>query len=305
MGQTAKPSWRTLVAGLMSFALAAALSACGGAAGRGSAGTTTPADRTSATTSPTDPTTTATTSVKQSSLPIYWIGESRRSFALYREFREVPDTGGPIASAVSAMTRLKPLDPDYTNPWRPAARVTALKTGGAITVDLSPDAFANTQVGSEVADRAVQQLVYTATAAAQQAGTPAGSVKITVDGKAFDAWGVVKLGEPTKRAPMATVQAHTWVTSPQEGGVLPAGTVTFKGFGTSFEANFLWQVRKDSGGVVAKGFTMGGGGGTFGEFTFTAKLTAGTYSVEVSGDDASGGAEGPGAAVDNKTFTVR
>jgi len=244
--------------------------------------------------------------VKQSSLPVYWIGESRRSFALYREFREVADTGGPIASAVSAMTRLKPLDPDYTNPWRPAARVTASQNGDAITVDLSPDAFANTQVGSEVADRAVQQLVYTATAAAQQAGAPAGSVKITVDGKAFDAWGVVQLGEPMKRAPIATVQAHIWVTSPQEGGVLPAGTVVFKGFGTSFENNFLWQIRKDSGGVVAKGFTNGDGSqGWFGEFTFTAQLTPGTYSVEVSDDDASGGAEGPGTATDDKTFTVR
>jgi hypothetical protein len=244
--------------------------------------------------------------VKLSSLPVYWIGESRRSFALYREFREVADTGGPISSAVSAMTRLKPLDPDYTNPWRPAARVTASQRGDVITVDLSPDAFANTQVGSEVADRAVQQLVHTATAAARQGGAPAGSVKITVDGKAYEAWGVVQLGEPMKRAPIAAVQAHTWVTSPQEGGVLPAGTVTFKGFGTSFEANFVWQVRKASGGVAAQGFTMGGGGdGTFGEFTFTAKLPAGTYSVEVSGGDASGGAEGPGAAVDDKTFTVR
>ena len=46
-------------------------------------------------------------------IPVYWIADSRRSFSLYREFREVPDTGGPIASAVSAMTRLKPLDPDY------------------------------------------------------------------------------------------------------------------------------------------------------------------------------------------------
>jgi hypothetical protein len=55
-----------------------------------------------------------------------------------------------------------------------------------------------------------------------------------------------------------------------------AGTVTFKGFGTSFEANFVWEVRNESGAVVAKGFTMGGSGdGTFGELTFTARLTPG------------------------------
>ncbi|MHB8297014.1 MAG: Gmad2 immunoglobulin-like domain-containing protein [Dermatophilaceae bacterium] len=252
-----------------------------------------------ATTSATSP------SNKLTGIPIYWTAESRRSFALCREFREVPDTGGPISSALSAMTSLKPLDPGYMTPWRPASRATVTQKSKAIMVDLSSDAFANTQVGSEVADRAVQQLVYTATAAAQQAGTPASTVKITVDGAAFDAWGAIRLGEAMQRAPMSAVQAQTWVTSPQEGEDLPAGTVTFKGFGTSFEASFVWEVRDESGAVVAKGFTMGGSGdGTFGELTFTAKLTPCRYTVEVAGDDASGGAEGPGAAKDDKSFTV-
>jgi hypothetical protein len=202
------------------------------------------------------------------------------------------------------MTRLKPLDPDYTSPWRPATRVVATQTGDAITVDLSADAFANTKVGSELADRAVQQLVYTATAAAQQAGSPASTVKITVDGGVYDAWGVVKLGTPMRRAPMTAVQAHTWVISPQHGEKLPAGTVTFKGYGTAFEANFVWEVLNASKTVVSKGFATGGGGdGTFGEFTFTAKLTPGSYTVKVSGDDPSAG-EGPGAATDDKAFTV-
>jgi len=93
------------------------------------------------------------------------------------------------------MTSLKPLDPDYMTPWRPASRVTVSQKGDAITVDLSSDAFSNTQVGSELADRAVQQLIYTATAAALKAGTPATTVKITVDGAAIDVWGVVRLGD--------------------------------------------------------------------------------------------------------------
>jgi hypothetical protein len=83
------------------------------------------------------------------------------------------------------------------------------------------------------------------------------------------------------------------VTAPQEGEDLSAGTVTFKGLGTSFEANFVWEVRNESGAVMAKGFTMGGSGdGTFGELTFTARLTPGKYSVTVSGSDGAGGAEG-------------
>lgn len=299
MGHETKTAWRALVVGPVSVALAVALSACGSTTAPGSAGQPT------SSTSPAETTATSAPSAMLADIAVYWIADSRSSFSLYREFREVPDAGGPIASAVSAMTSLKPFDPDYMTPWRPASRVTVSQKGDAITVDLSRDAFSNTQVGSELADRAVQQLIYTATAAAHQAGTPASTLTVTVGGAAYDAWGVLRLGEPMQRAPMSEVQAHVWVTSPQEGEDLPAGTVTFKGFGTSFEANFLWEVRNDLGAVVAKGFTMGGtGDGKFGDFSFTAKLTAGTYSVKVSTDDPSGGAEGPGPAVDDKVFTV-
>jgi len=304
MWQNGKPSGRFVVAGLVSLVLAMALSACGTAREPGSPGLTPSPAATSS--SPAQSTEAATSSSKQlTGIPLYWVAESRRSFSLYREFRAVPDTGGLVASAVSAMTSLKPLDPDYMTPWRPASRVSVSQSGTAITVDLSRDAFANTQVGSELASRALQQLVYTATAAAAKAGTPASSVTITVDGAAFDAWGVIRLGEPMKRAPLADVQAHTWVTSPQEGDDLAAGRVMFRGFGTAFEATFGWEVRKDSGAVVAKGMAMGGtGDGTYGDFSFTVPLTAGIYTVKVSGSDATGGAEGPGPAVDDKSFTV-
>ena len=304
MGQEAKSVWRALVAGPVSIAIAVVLSACGSTTAPGVAGQ--PTSSAIASTSPAGTTAAATApSAMLAGIPVYWIADSRRSFALYREFREVPDTGGPIASAVSAMTSLKPLDPDYMTPWRPASRVTVSQKGDAITVDLSSDAFSNTQVGSELAHRAVQQLIYTATAAALKAGTPATTVRITVGGAVIDVWGVIRLGETMARAPASAVQAHTWVTSPQEGEDLPAGTVTFKGFGTAFEANFVWEVRNGSGAAVAKGYTMGGtGDGKFGDFTFTAKLTAGAYSVKVSGSDGSGGAEGRGAAIDDKTFTV-
>lgn len=300
-------SRRIAVAGVATV-LALGLAGCGDdtpippATTGGSASTSAPTTGAS-----TPPTTSVTSSAGQlSGIPVYWIGQSRKSFALFREFRTVPDVGGPIASAVAAMTRMTPLDPDYQTPWKPAARVTATQTGQSIAVDLSADAISNTQVGSELAARAVQQLVYTATAAAFASGTPATTVTITIDGKAADAWGVVRLGEPTQRAAMASVQAHAWVTSPQEGDTVTAGTVTFKGFGTSFEANFPWKITNAAGAEVAKGFTMGGTGtGGFGEVTFTATLTPGTYTVQLQTDDPSGGAEGSGAAVDTKRFIVK
>ncbi len=299
-----RPSTPTRLVAAVALAAALGLAACGqqGPDTPATPGTS-PAGTTSSATSP--GTSGTSTASQLTGIPVYWVAESRGSFRLYREFRSVPDAGGPVASAVAAMTRLTPLDPDYQTPWAPASRVTATQSGESITVDLSADAISNTQVGSELAATAVQQLVYTATAAASVAGTPATTVTITIDGQPADAWGVVRLGEPTPRAPMAGIQAHAWVTSPQEGDELPAGAITFTGFGTSFEANFPWKVTTEGGAVVAQGAAMGGtGSGGFGEFTFSATLEPGTYVVEVRTDDPSGGAEGPGAAVDTKTFTV-
>ncbi|GAA2161597.1 hypothetical protein GCM10009845_11860 [Pedococcus bigeumensis] len=211
-----------------------------------------------------------------------------------------------MASAVGAMTSVAPLDPDYLSPWRPASRITVSRKGTGLVVDLSSDAFSNTNVGSELAATAIQQLVYTATAAASQAGTPATTVTITKDGKPADVWGVLRIGTATRRAPLLDVQAQVWVTSPQQGDVRKAGKVGFAGFGTSFEATFGWVVRTSAGKTVAHGSAMGGTGtGGFGPFSYSARLQPGTYIVVVSTDDPSGGAGANGPATDDKQFTVR
>lgn len=241
-----------------------------------------------------------------STLPVYYLGESQKSVKLFREFRAVPNIGGTVASAVRAMTRVAPLDPDYLTPWRPARRVSVARTGGNILVDLSMDAFANTGVGSAVAAMAVQQLVYTATAAAAAIGTPATSVTLTVNGQATDAWGVIHIGSAMTRAPVGDVQARAWIIAPQQDEIRPAGTVTFSGYGTSFEATFGWVIRTTAGAKVAQGSAMGGTGtGGFGPLAFHARLGAGTYIVTLSTDDPSNGASGLGPAIDTKAFTVR
>jgi hypothetical protein len=108
------------------------------------------------------------------------------------------------------------------------------------------------------------------------------------------------------RLPMTEVQSHAWVISPQHGDVVRAGTVTFTGYGTSFEATFMWRITRADGGRVAEGPVMGGTGtGGFGQLTWTAKLGPGSYIVRLATDDPSGGAAPGGAAVDTKTFTVR
>lgn len=239
-------------------------------------------------------------------VPIYWIGETGGAPRLFREFRTVPDEGGPILSALYAMTREQPLDPDYFTPWAPASRITVDLKGSALVVDLDGDTVSATKIGSQVAKRAVQQLVYTATAAAAIAKTPVSTVTVLVEGQPADLWGVVRVGRPMVRAPQAEVQSHIWVLAPAEGQEVRSGPVTFTGYGTSFEANFLWRVTTRAGAVVAQGNAMGGTGtGGFGQFGFQRTLRAGEYVVTMSTDDPSGGAEGGGAQVDTKSFTVR
>lgn len=279
-----------------------------------------PAPAASGTTDPTPsaaPTTTAPTTTSSTpqettgaptevveDAPIYWVGPSKTSFWLYREFRDVPDLGDPVTSAVAAMTREEPLDPDYVNPWQPAERVEVTRDGDAITVDLSADAFSGTDVGSELAELALQQLVYTATAAAQSQGP----VTVLVDGEPAEVWGVLEVGEPMERAPLVDVQASTWVIEPEQGETV-SNPVHVVGYGTAFEATFSWEVRDAAtDDVVQEGFVTGEGSmGTYGDFEFTLDdLAPGDYVLEVYQGDMSDGEspEGPRMYPDTKEFTV-
>jgi len=248
-------------------------------------------------------------------VPVYWLGTPSGSVRpwLYREFRDVPDVSdvagddpaaARAASAVAAMTRDAPLDPDHTTPWTPASRVAVTRDGDALAVDLSADALAGTGVGSEVAALAVQQLVHTATAAAQTTGP----VTITVDGAAADAWGAVRLGEPAQRAAPADVQAPVWIVEPQQGTHLVPGVVGITGVGTAFEGTLLWEVTGPGGEGFGEGFTTAGANGVFGEFSVgLADLpSGGPYTVSVWAPDESGGESGlgPRPSVDTEEFWI-
>jgi len=256
----------------------------------------------SETTSP--PSSTSATEVPDlEGVPVYWVGDSKANSWLYREFQTVPDTGGEVASAVSAVMSGAPLDPDHRTTWSPPARLEVTQDGDAITVDVSTDAFENPQVGSQEAVLAVQQVVWTATAAA---GTP-GPVTILVDGAPYDPWGTVALGEPMTRAPQVDVQAPIWIDSPVEGAELAAGPVTISGVSTAFEATISWELTTDDAEVVETGFAMGGANGVFDTYEFsTPELAPGTYTVTVWQEDASDGEspEGPRMFEEDRTFTV-
>lgn len=267
--------------------------------------TTAPSPSPTASPSPSSTTSAPGTSAPSGELdaiPVYWVGDSKVDSWLYREFRTVPDAGGELKSAVQQAMSGDPLDPDYRTAWSAPSSLEVTQEGDAITVDVSADAFANTQVGSKEALLAVQQVVWTATAAA---GSP-GPVTILVDGGPYDAWGVVALGEPMTRD--GRLQPGIWVDSPNEGAVVRAGKVTVAGVSTSFEATLNWELTTGDAEVVESGFTNGGSMGTFDSYEITTpELAPGTYTIAVWAPDESGGEspEGPRMFEQTRTFTVR
>lgn len=241
--------------------------------------------------------------------PIYWLGERDSTVYLYRQYTEAEDQGDPVTTAIKYLTEHEPLDPDYFNLWSKASRIgTSVNPGNVITVDISADAFAR-RVDAGLAERAIQQLVYTATAAASAAGlltqdTPA-SVDILVDGHSgYEAFGHVKLSGPIQRD--ASLRAPIWIIDPQQETVLTAGKATIHGVSATFPGGTRWTLKKvvDGEGTRVAGGSLHLGGGKLAdnEFQVDVVLEPGTYTLAVWGqakDDAKR------LSQDTKNFTVK
>lgn len=221
-------------------------------------------------------------------LPVYWLGDNDGAILLYREFLKGEGGGDPIAAAVQAMTTNAPLDPDYFGSWSSAGTVSAsISPGNIITVDISRDAF-GTRTDEGSAYRAVQQLVYTATAAAANSGLVSGgdpsSVVILVDGETgFNAFGHIELGGQMQRD--TTLMAPIWVIEPQQGEVRDQPEITVSGSGVSDDAVLYWRIDQVVGAEL-KPFRSGTvgleeGPSAPGLFEFTVALEPGEYEVTV------------------------
>lgn len=226
-------------------------------------------------------------------VPVYWIGPGD---VLYREFRTVPASGDRVTSALTAMTTIEPLDPDYTSAWPLGTRFAVARDGDDLTVDVT--GLGRAEMSEERARAAVQQLVWTATAAGQLPG----EVTVLIDGEPGLAFGRVQVGEATPRDPDA--RSQVWITDPYEGQPHTAGEVTVTGESTAFEGNLQWRITRPDGTVAAEGFTTGGANGEYGPYTFSAELSAGTYLITVTAPDASDGESGRPPATETKTVVV-
>ncbi|MGH8774847.1 MAG: Gmad2 immunoglobulin-like domain-containing protein [Jiangellaceae bacterium] len=243
---------------------------------------------------------------EEDTVPVYYLAETAEGdLRLTREFRTVPAPDGPLVAAVRTMLDGAPKDPDYRGPWDRATEVLSVEIrDGVIDVDLGgmvDYAGAN----DETATIATQQLVYTVTAAAREAGEAPGPlpVRILVEGEPVGKlWGQLDVSQPVERAPQAEVRQLVQINDPSDGDVV-SRSFTVRGEAAVFEANVLWEIRNEVGEVVQSDFTTALQCCTFAPFEFTVELQPGSYTVVVSEDDPSDGG-GRAPMSDSRNFRV-
>ncbi|HSF26074.1 MAG TPA: Gmad2 immunoglobulin-like domain-containing protein [Actinomycetes bacterium] len=237
-------------------------------------------------------------------VPVYWLGDAADRPGLYREFASVlavdASTLSKVQVAVSQALFGTPADPDYSTPWAKGSVATVTLGADEIGIDLNKAATDGSSMGSQIAQLAVQQLVWTATAAAGE-NLP---VRITVEGATPDLFGTVSLAEPIRRAdPAYEALANIWILTPTQGQAV-SGAVTATGQATVHEANLLWQLLKGST-VVRNDFTTASEGGPGrGDWTIElGTLDPGTYTLRAYAESPKG--DGSLQGEDTKTFTVK
>jgi hypothetical protein len=250
-------------------------------------------------------------SAQPANLAVYYLGVERafqesdgapiERLKLYREFHRLPAGDGgararTIAAAADMLTAGSARDPDYRTGWPPGARVRDVRVGdGTVTVDIAGASRNN--VGSEAAHQAVQQLVWTATAASGRPG-----LRLLIDGQPVDElWGHVAVGGTLRRAAQEEVQARVWLIDPQHGATL-GRTFTVNVTGYAYEGT-IHIVARQGGRVVRQTFVTESGEGKFGQAQTTLTLPPGSYTIEAYSD--SGISNGGKPFLDDHVVTVR
>jgi hypothetical protein len=232
--------------------------------------------------------------------PVYWLGDADGELRLYREYVSVPSSGDNGRAALTAMLGRKPYDGDYLPVWPEGTRVLSVdRAGGVATVNLSA-AAQRTHAPPETARMAVQQLVWTLTAADQDGRE---RVRLLVDGQPVrNLWeSGVSVTDPVGRSTGQDVLAPVWITDPPEGAT--AGrTVRLRGQATVFEATVSIEVRQGEKVVQQTFATATIAAPGRGQWSTTLTLAPGTYEIKAFESSA---LDGRALAVDSKRITVR
>ncbi|MGK2310065.1 Gmad2 immunoglobulin-like domain-containing protein [Cutibacterium sp. V970] len=181
-------------------------------------------------------------STVQTGLDVVYLG--RDDGFIHRELRDLPTLGDRLGTAVGAVLNVAPLDPNYTSGWAAGQVNRASVEGKRITLDLSASAFSQFKNGEQV-QRAIQQLVVTATAAVGDR-TGDKSVRILVDGSP----NLPIIGKPAADfVDEGLAQcAPVWVDAPQAGANVSSGKMTISGLAQPTVSAMTYEVRSPKGG---------------------------------------------------------
>jgi hypothetical protein len=148
----------------------------------------------------------------------------------------------------------------------------------------------------------IQQLVWTVTAVAADAGTPVDGVRLLIDGSSrSELWGHVAIGGVLRRGAALNTQAPVWLISPQHGDTV-GRTFRVHIDGAVFEATANLLVRNASGAVVdERVVTLSNGGPARGEGFVELTLAPGRYTLEALYYSA---ADGSPQGIDDHEITV-
>lgn len=222
---------------------------------------------------------------------IYYVGDVPGvGPRLYREFHRVGTCQDPITEALGHMLTVPPVDPDYSSLWEAGTRVLSVsRSGTTAVVDLSD--FPN--LGSEYETAAVEQLIWTVTAADREVR----QVRLLVDGGEPPA-GHMDLSDPLPRGDALATRANVWILAPQQGSEV-GSPVTVKVYGTGWEGVVPLVVYQGSTEVAATQVTTQMGG--FMEAGTTFDLPPGDYRIEAYNDN---GKDASLQLWDSKDFSV-
>jgi hypothetical protein len=252
-----------------------------------------------------EPTTEPTTEPSDTAVPVYFAGDGPSGRpVLFREFHRV--AGDPLLEAARLVAGGgQPDDPDYRTLWPQVEIASVSASDGVLLVEVPSDAFTERPDGMSRRDAklAMQQLVYTLQGV-QQERVP---VLVQRDGSDARLFGL-PTDVPYEAASALRTLNLVSITSPAEGDTVTGDTVRVTGVANSFEASGPCRLLAGGQELALEAYQAEG----WMEdrlFPFEVEIpvdgTTGEVVVRCETDDPSGGAEGPGPAVDTKTITVQ
>lgn len=220
-------------------------------------------------------------------VPLYWIGDAGTSSYLYREYRDyatqdAASSGDVVSTAIAMLTRNHPQDDDYHTLWKPVSSVgSSMSADGTLTIDVSSDMF-DPAIKPAQAQMAIQQLVYTATAAAAVGGIndvgPETKVVILVDGKKGYKFGDEVLGRPMSRDKAAV--APLWIIDPGQD-TKTKSNISVKMVASNIASKVFWDIKTNNDTVASGEEKLSGQDAGLQEIQFSKSLPKGKYTIRL------------------------